>query len=354
MRTLRLLHVVESLGGGVTSVLRDHIRLTPEHEHHLLVRERAQAGTGETLSPYVASTTTLPASPAAAVRAVARAAARLRPDIVHAHSSLAGLYVRTAPRSPGAALVYTPHCYAFERRDVSRAVRAAFLTAEKALARRTDAVLAVSPREAALARRLAPARAVHLVVNGVEVMADQTRGAGGGSGVVTAGRVVAQKDPGFFAAAACASAREHPGTPWTWLGGGDPTLCQELTAAGVEVSGWLPRHEVLRRMASASVYVHTAGWEGCPVTLLEAAALGLPVVARDIPALADLGLPALAADPEGLAGAVARLQDSAAHAVAVAASDRLAARHHPTVQARQLRAAYDAVTGAAATGEGRR
>jgi glycosyltransferase involved in cell wall biosynthesis len=69
----------------------------------------------------------------------------------------------------------------------------------------------------------------------------------------------------------------------------------------VHVTGWLPRADALSLLATAHVYLHTAAWEGSPITLLEAADLRVPVVARSIPALDSLGYDPSLRDPAAVA-----------------------------------------------------
>ncbi|MDN5548346.1 MAG: glycosyltransferase, partial [Rhodococcus sp. (in: high G+C Gram-positive bacteria)] len=74
-------------------------------------------------------------------------------DILHLHSSLAGL----ARIIPGhrAGIVYTPHCYAFERTDVSPLARVLYKSVERGLLSiRRQCVVAVSGREAELTTEL--------------------------------------------------------------------------------------------------------------------------------------------------------------------------------------------------------
>ena len=72
---------------------------------------------------------------------------RYQPDLIHLHSSWAGLLGRLVPLGRR-KIVYTPHCYAFERRDLSQVVRIGLWLVEKILSRRNAGVFAVSPREA--------------------------------------------------------------------------------------------------------------------------------------------------------------------------------------------------------------
>ena len=66
---------------------------------------------------------------------------------------------------------------------------------------------------------------------------------------------------------------------------------------------------MLRELANAHAYVHTAAWEGNPVTVLEAASVGLPIVARDIPPVRHAGVDRLAATPIDMAQQVLALDD---------------------------------------------
>jgi glycosyltransferase involved in cell wall biosynthesis len=100
--------------------------------------------------------------------------------------------------------------------------------------------------------------------------------------VVTVGRACEQKGPTQFAELA---ARFHyAGEPvrFVWVGGGDAAHEQVLRAAGVEVTGWVSQDEVRAQLARAHVYVQTSYWEGMPLSVLQAMAMGLPCVLTDV------------------------------------------------------------------------
>lgn len=344
VRTPRVLHVVEALGGGVASAVEDYLRSTPDAEHHVLAVRRPGHDTGDGIAELAASVGSLPSGHLARVASVGAAVRRLRPDLVHAHSSFAGVYVRASPAVRRDACVYTPHCYAFERTDVSRRARRWFRLVEAALAWRTGCVVAVSGREAALASGLPRSRAVVHVPNVAradEVVARRRPPAPGAElQVVGVGRISPQKDPAFFAAAARAARGGSVRTTWRWVGGGDPDAEALLRASGVEVTGWVPRAEVLAWLAKADVYAHTASYEGAPVSVLEAAAYGLPVVARRIPALASMGMTGLVASPEDLAAAVEGVADERTWLGLVAQSQAMTIRHSPGEQRAALERVY--------------
>jgi glycosyltransferase involved in cell wall biosynthesis len=343
---LHILHVVEALGSGIATALEDYVRSTPQHTHTVLAYRRPSAQTGDQLERVAARVLPLPEGRLAQIRAVRHWVRTLDPDVVHAHSTYAGVYVRLFARPPGAAHVYTPHAYPFERRDVPAAVRCLYWLVEAGLSLGGGCVAAVGPHEAELAARLPGRQAVVQLPNVVRGLrpppadACGTADPGGALQLAMVGRISAQKGWEFFAEAVRHSRGLGLPLRWTWVGGGAPDQEAALRNAGARVTGWLPRQVALDRLAAADVYVHTAAWEGFPVSVLEAAALGLPVVARRIPALEALRVPRLCDTPEVLD--------------AVADQSRLLVeRHQPAAQRAALEAAYATAlggTGALATG----
>jgi len=339
---MRVLHVTEALGGGVQSAIVNYVDGLPDIDHAVFSRAR----TGQQTSSWsgdVAHESYAGGLAGFFIRL--REKVRLeRPDLVHLHSSFAGAARAVLPREP--AVVYSPHCYAMERRDVAAPVRWGFGAVEFALARRGDLTMAVSPREADISRRLSARTPVSLVLNPSpwEPSAPSPTGldAPARREVVTVGRVSAQKAPTLFAAVA-AAAREDPrlDATFVWIGDGDPSRVAELRSAGVEVTGWMPPADVRRRLATAALYLHTAAWEGGPVSTVEAASLGLPVLARGIPSMVSLGYPDAGETPEQILGAVRRYFDDRDYAAGVAAaSAEVVVASSRTRMRDGLRAAY--------------
>ncbi|MFI9487049.1 glycosyltransferase [Promicromonospora sp. NPDC052451] len=341
---MRILHVTDRYSGGVGRAIDRITELVPEAEHHLLSTGiESTHGRGA-----YRGTADLPDGHVARVRAVRDVVDEVTPDVVHAHSSWAGLYTRV--RRLPVPVVYQPHCYYFERPDLPGPVRRAVRSAERFLAANGSVVAAVSPREERLARSMG----VHHVVripNAPSSAAVREAGARSGAAagsrrtVTMVGRVVAQKDPRFYAATARAARAAGLGLTFRWLGDGDPDLVRELAGAGVEVTGWLTADDVMRQMAASDVYLHSAAYEGFPISVLDAARVGLPAVVRDIPAFEGARLTAVGTPDEAAAAVHAAVEDPRERLRMIASGDRLVGEMDET-------ALHDGVVRAYATAAG--
>ncbi|MGN6780312.1 MAG: glycosyltransferase [Marmoricola sp.] len=341
---MRVLHVSEAFGGGVVSSLLAMAEATPEVDHHLLAHEREGHDTGAELSGRFSSIAALPTDPVRAVAAVRRSVRELFPDVVHAHSSIAGAVVRVAGLD-GPRIVYSPHCFAFERRDLGRTERLAYRTVERVLARRTHLLVAVAPHEMELAAALGHRRIAYApnrttaTIGGRARFAERPR-------IVAVGRICRQKDWRYFLHVK-RYAEEQLGldATWSWLGGGEAAAEARLTSAGVEVTGWIDRGAVLAELTQAQIYLHTAAWEAAPISVLEAAALGLPLALRSIAPLCSLGLPGLADTVPALAARLLDLRAERGWTAAQRASLAVGDKHSRRVQGEHLLQAYAEVCG---------
>lgn len=307
----RVLHITESFGAGVASAIRTYAQRSDEHEHILLRTIRDGEYVVEDDTSTFSSVLELPKGHFSAARAIRATISQMRPDVVHVHSSIAGLLTRLSTiRRRDRTLVYSPHCFAFERRDISLPVRVAIFLTEFALSLNTTTIAACSPREAAIAGRML-ARTRPVVVPNTPpcspgVTPSEPLGANRWA-IITTGRLGPQKDPQFFLNVVNQMKREidKQQVPIAfspmWIGAGEEAWRRSLTGSGVTVSGWVSRQEASNQLASASVYVHTAAWEGFPIAILEAHALGLPIVVRRISAYGDVGADYGGDDPDAVA-----------------------------------------------------
>jgi glycosyltransferase involved in cell wall biosynthesis len=289
---MKIVHLIESSATGTLSmVCLIANRLAREgHDVHVVysVRPDTPPGLAAMFDARVALHH-VQMKGAGLVRTVFRLRATLTalgPDVVHLHSSFAGFLGRlsTLFALPKAAFFYSPHCISFMRRDISTVKRLAFVGLERIACARTCLYVACSESEGRAIRAWLR-QPVVVIENAVgdsaaHVRADDAAPSSDGPlCVATVGGIRTQKDPALFAQ--IAQGMRASGMRFVWIGDGDDALKARLAKAGVEVTGWLPRDEVARRLDRADVYLSTSSWEGMPVSVIEAMLAGRPVVVSD-------------------------------------------------------------------------
>lgn len=233
-----------------------------------------------------------PALDAAALRKLRRLFAEHRPDVVHAHSSKAGVLARAAAKAAGVKkILYSPHGYGFLMQDRSAAARALYKAVERALGRIGETV-AVSPSEAALARQLVGNRRVHTVSDAYLGGFEPPRPH---DGLVfgACGRMTYARNPDAWVLLAQRLTDSRNGLRCAWIGGGEDEArvrvqLENMNLLGkTEITGWLPIEEARRRLLGLDVLVHFSRWDALPNAVLDGMAAGLPVVASDAPGCRD-------------------------------------------------------------------
>lgn len=345
--TTRVLHVSEAYGGGIQTAIRSYILNSPPGViHEVLARHRTGHETGADVGAKVSLVAgSLPAF----LLHVRKSIVEQSPDVVHLHSSFAGLCRAVIPGTT--RVVYTPHAYSFLRTDRSLVSRLLFLLAEFILGRWPHSIAAISPFEYRLARRLVSSNVdVYYLPNVVNGSADggnheSSKSLPADSGkqdeaidIVTVGRVAPQKDPRFIAEVA---GRLRGDYRWIWIGDGDKDSVEVLEQAGVEVVGWMNNSRVVEKVKNSKLYVHGAAWEGAPVTLLEAVWADTPVIVRSVPSLVGLGFPEGGPTAVALASAIDDFFENRSFASAVRKSCELSkVVHSPKVQSDALKRLY--------------
>jgi glycosyltransferase involved in cell wall biosynthesis len=210
---------------------------------------------------------------------------RLRPHLVHAHSSKAGFLGRLAARALGVKSVYTAHGWAFTE-GVPEGRRRLALAMERFAGRLGDRVIAVShhDRDLALRHRVVPAERLKVIWNGVPDTPLRARPEAHPPRLVMVARFAPPKDHALLLRA-LAGLRE---LPWTLdLVGEGPLLPQARALAQAlglaeRVRFLGARRDVAEVLAGAQVFALATHWEGLPLSVLEAMRSGLPVVATDV------------------------------------------------------------------------
>lgn len=243
--------------------------------------------------------------------------AKLKPDVVHTHSSKAGIIGRVAAFSPRRtpstpAVIHTIHGPPFMpveggavKRLKVRAINKIYELSEKFAARRCHLIVSVADAmtEQFLARGIGRREQYITVHSGMDVaryLAPQrpadTRDAMRRSlglaesdfVIGTVARLAEHKGHDDILEACAEDLRDHPSWKLLWVGDGwwkDRLLArvEALGLAGrVITTGLVPSERVAAHMRAMDVLVHPSYREGLPRTVPQALLAGVPVVATDV------------------------------------------------------------------------
>jgi glycosyltransferase involved in cell wall biosynthesis len=289
-----------------------------------------------------------PASDFKALAALRSSIRRFRPQVVHTHSSKAGVLGRLAARLERVpVVVHTVHGFGFTPLQ-SVVKRAAFLRAEKLAARWTNHFVAVSRVNFDRGVELGLWRKAQASVirAGIDLEHFREHGDGGGARrrlgvpqgaplVTQVGNFKPQKAPLDFIRAAARIAVARPDVRFVMVGDGPLRGAAEAMAAELGVAdrvvfcGWWD--DIRELLAATSVSVLSSRHEGLPCAVVESLAAGVPVVATAVDGTPEVVRPGIngelvaPADPTALADAVLAIlgDDERRRTMAAAATDGL-------------------------------
>lgn len=220
-----------------------------------------------------------PAQELKAIKEVKAIAEEVKPDIIHLHSSKAGVIGRIAFNGKDIPLFYTPHGYSFLMANYKPAKRIMFKTIETVMAKRNCTTISCSLGEHQ--ETLKMTKNATYVNNGINteqldrLMASVDKTVHPFT-VFTSGRVCYQKNPKLFNEIALSM----PDVRFLWIGDGE--LKAELIAPNIEITGWVDRERVIKESVNGDVFLLTSLWEGLPMSLLESMYMSKLCVVNDV------------------------------------------------------------------------
>lgn len=281
-------------------------------------------------------------------------------DVVHTHLRVATIIGSLAARRAGLPTVATLHNVRTDGQGgVEDRVKDRLETA--ALRRWVDIVIGCGPAVAASNRSRVGDRPLVVVPNPVREIPqlDDADRAGlraelataGDELLVSVGRLTEQKDyPNLLRALRVLTAAGHRAR-LVVVGEGEERAALEAQVEQLDLADHvvLPgnRPDVPAVMAAADVFVLSSAWEGLPLVLLEAMAVGAPIVATDVGDVAgvvgDTALVVPPHDHDALADAIASLLNDPedASGLGARAHQRVRERHSASVWIEQLRDVYE-------------
>lgn len=245
-----------------------------------------------------------------AYRRLVRLLRNLRPDIVHTHSSKAGILGRFAAARVGLPVVHTIHGASFHYGQSPLAYRT-YLALERAAARRTDCFISVADDMSAEYVRagIAPPDQFITVYSGFDVepflhpprdRQDVRRELGLGESDLVVGKVARLfhlKGHEFLIRAASDIVAAEPAVKFLLVGDGilREQYEREIADRGLTkhfvFTGLVPPDRIPELMAAMDIVVHTSQWEGLARVLPQGLIAGKPVVSYDVGGAREVVIP---------------------------------------------------------------
>jgi len=217
-----------------------------------------------------------------------------KPDIVHCHSSIAGLLGRMVIKNCIPTL-YTAHGWGFNI-GVPFIQKQLAIWGEKFVAKYCVKIICVSKfvKNLAVKYQIAKEDKFELVYNGVETDRQFEYRNDNKIKIVFVGRLAPPKQPLMLLQAVKDLPDELKNNLEVLIIGSGPSKieAEEFIKNNqlqiVQMLGNLNRQAVLKVLCQSDIFVLLSQWEGLPLSVLEAMSVGLPVIASDVGGLSEV------------------------------------------------------------------
>ena len=282
MEKKKILYIVESFGSGVFTFLVDLINGL-DNEYEIVVAYGERKETLKNFKDYFNKnihfikvknfTRSINIKKdLKALKEIKKIIQDERPDIIHLHSSKAGVIGRLAISGKKIKIFYNPHGFSFLKLDDSKLKRIVYWLIEKSMTiiNPKCIIIGCSQGEYEEAKKLS--KKSICINNGINIkkLKEETKDLKERLidfkkiKICTSGRIGYQKNPVLFNEIS----KKFPDIEFTWIGDGE--LKNKLTSTNINITGWKSRKEVLRNLNDNDIFILTSLWEGLPISLLEA------------------------------------------------------------------------------------
>lgn len=310
---IKVLHLITRLivGGAQEATVASVARTDPErYESHLwigpqtgsegsLIEDARSRGVKPRIIPNLVREID-PWKDVAVIFQLARMMRRERFDIVHTHSSKAGIVGRLAAKLAGIPhITHTVHGWGFHDR-MGRVLRTVYVVLEKFMHPFTSPLISVSNRTTriGLMEGIGRPESYRLIRSGIPLCrfhrngerrepVRQKLGVAKGEIVIgSVGRLSPQKNPLDFVRVAVRLLEMYPDLRFIYVGDGPlrPDVERAIADAGVgeRISLLGLRNDVPDLLQAMDLFILTSLWEGLPRVVLQALTTGVPVISYDI------------------------------------------------------------------------
>ena len=289
MAKKRILFFVEAMGGGVFTYITNLANyLTNDFDIYVAYGVRPQTPTN--IENFFDSKVHLirvknfkrqiSISDIRAFYEMKKIAKAVQPDIIHLHSSKAGVLGRWTFNGKKIPVFYTPHGYSFLMDNISFEKKIFYKSIEKLSTLRNSTTISCSYGENNETQKLT-SKTLY-VDNGInikninKILKGIVPKKGKKFTIFTLGRISSQKNPELFNRIAM----KFPEVNFVWIG--DGALRNKLKSDNITITGWLNIGDALKKAINYDAFLLTSEWEGLPMALLEAMYLGKPCIVSNV------------------------------------------------------------------------
>lgn len=273
MKKKKVLEVVEAFGGGVFTVINDLVNgLNDEYEVTIAYSLRNQTpqnfekkfkGNVKFVKIENFTREINPKKDLQALKELKQLIKKEKPDIVHLHSSKAGVIGRLATMNGKYKMFYNPHGFSFLKQDDSKFKRSCYKVIEKIMTLLNPKCTIIGCSEGEYEEALKLSKNSICINNGINIDELKEKNKNfeehktdlNNLKICTIGRIGYQKNPKLFNEIA----KSFPNIEFTWIGDGE--LKTELNSKNIITTGWKDRNEVLKDLNNKDVFILTSLWE---------------------------------------------------------------------------------------------
>lgn len=295
-RKIKVIHVIEALGGGIYTYFKNlsHFmgkkEVAQQMETFIIYSAKRNEIIPENIRKEFSKNVKLielemerefnPIKDLKATFQLRKLFVEINPDVIHLHSSKAGVLGRWARflSLKKTQVFYTPHGYAFLRQDISKKKQWFYKFVEQYTQKIFGGTtIACGDTEYKISTNMGKAK---LVRNGIDFDAISKKYNQHLNPILTfgiVGRITAQKNPKLFNEIAL----RFPNYNFIWIGDGE--LRNEINAKNIKITGWFHHSaDVYNWVNKIDIFLQTSLWEGLPLAVLEAMALKKAIVAKNV------------------------------------------------------------------------
>lgn len=250
-----------------------------------------------------------------------------RIDVIHVHGTRAYTNVLWAAKATHVPIIYTVHGWSFHD-DLPKLTKKLRVATEKWLVNQADTIISVSPSDQATGKQYFGRLDSTVINNGVDLERFNEANAfknirseyGISNDVILLGfilRITKQKDPICMIEAFNRVLQEEPNVRLLMVGEGDLKEAAVRKVKELQIESYVYfdnfRQDVPDLLHAIDIYCLPSLWEGLPIGLLEAMAMGKAVVATQVNGTKEViehgenGILINPEDPEALAKAITML-----------------------------------------------